>query len=67
MARYFTRPKTAATRALWVSDDLDEPARAGRLSIDVPEHEATDTGILDARGETIWRAPRGMGFLAEMD
>ena len=65
MARYFTRPRSA--RALWVSDELDEPARQGDLSISVPEHEATDTGILDERGETIWRAPRGMGFLAEMD
>ncbi len=62
MPRYFTRP-----RALWVSDDNDEKAREPDLQISVPDHKATDTGILDASGKTIWRAPRGMGFLAEMD
>ena len=57
MSRSFTRP-----RALWVSDELDEPAREGDLSISVPDHEARFTGLLDAQGEEIWEAPRAMGF-----
>lgn len=57
MSRYFTRP-----RALWVADDLDmsSPAHMGIPS--VCDHEATDTGLLDATGEPIMRAPRPIGF-----
>ena len=31
-------------------------------SLDVPEHEDAFTGLLDSRGEEIWRAPRPVGF-----
>lgn len=59
MSRYFTRPK--ATRALWVEDD-----HYGRdtaiTHLDVPEHVATCTGLLDANGDDIWRAPNPIGF-----
>ncbi|CDO37129.1 hypothetical protein [Novosphingobium sp. KN65.2] len=56
--RYFTTP--TRPRA-WVSDEVYvEPM------INVPtvcDHEATDTGLVDANGDTIWRAPNPVGFL----
>lgn len=56
MPRYFTRP-----RSFCVEDDTDrDPINLGTPS--VPEHVATDTGLLDVRGDTIWRAPPPMGF-----
>ena len=54
MSRYFTRKRPSQ----WIADDLGpEP------SLSVSEHEATDTGLLDADGNTIWRAPNEMGFV----
>lgn len=58
MSRYFTR----ARKALWVSDDFDEPAKAADHVPSVPDHEARFTGLLDAHGEEIWEAPRAIGF-----
>jgi hypothetical protein len=57
MAGYFARPKP--TRA---DDDgwWDRGPLVPHLS--VSDHEATDTGLLDHRGDTIWRAPNPMGF-----
>jgi hypothetical protein len=31
-------------------------------NIDVPEHEEAFTGLLDSRGDEIWRQPRPVGF-----
>lgn len=57
MPRYFTR---RASKALWVDDEV---AVAPQSHVPcVPDHEATDTGLIDANGNTIWRAPRAMGF-----
>ena len=65
MSRYYTRPQ--AKRALWVSDTFDEDTRPQDIRVEVPDHEARFTGLLDANGDEIWQAPRGIGFLAEMD
>jgi hypothetical protein len=64
MPRYFTRRPARAS--LWVEDDV---AREGRVPDTpmVPDHEATDTGLLNAAGDTIWRAPPPMGFRFEDD
>jgi hypothetical protein len=58
MPRYFTtRPRAA----LWVEDEhYSDPIRPGTPTVD--DHVATDTGLLDHFGNTIWRAPRPMGF-----
>lgn len=57
MPRYFTRAKRPrADDDLW-TDDISRPH-----SIEVCDHEATDTGLLDARGDMIWRAPNPIGF-----
>jgi hypothetical protein len=54
MSRYFAKPKA------WVADDVwDDPFLP---DIRVSDHEATDTGLLDAEGNTIWRAPNPIGF-----
>lgn len=60
MPRYFTRPRSS----LWVEDTVP---REGRVpdTPNVPEHVATDTGLLDANGSTIWRAPPPIGFRFE--
>lgn len=57
MSRYFSRAQAIRPKADWSDDDYPLiPA------INVPEHEAADTGLLDAKGNTIWRAPNPMGF-----
>jgi len=55
--RYFTRrPKaTVEIEDDWYTDPLIP-------NVDVPEHEAAFTGLLDAKGEEIWRGPNPMGF-----
>ncbi|WP_343518101.1 hypothetical protein [Sphingomonas sp.] len=58
MSRYFTKGKNLRPRADWLDEEypLIPP-----LTVD--DHEATDTGILDGDGDTIWRAPNPMGFI----
>lgn len=57
MPRYFT----AKPRALWVEDDhYGEPIRPDAPTVD--DHVPVDTGLLDAKGDTIWRAPNPIGF-----
>lgn len=58
MARYFTRP----VRSFWVEDETYSEGNRQETPI-VCDHEPTDTGLLDANGETIWRAPNPIGFL----
>lgn len=57
MARYFSRPTS-----LWVEDEAawDAPICANMPTIS--DHEAINTGLLDANGQTIWRAPNPVGF-----
>lgn len=56
MSRYFTKPKA------WVADDIYDEDRVPQPSLTVCDHEATDTGLLDASGDVIWRAPNPIGF-----
>lgn len=57
MSRYFTAPKRKPVKAEW---DYDTPMIP---HLTVSDHEAMDTGLLDAGGNTIWRAPNPMGFI----
>ena len=57
MARYFT---TKASKAAVFSDEIYSGPMLNTVT--VSDHEATDTGLLDADGDTIWRAPNPMGF-----
>ena len=58
MNRYFTKRPSARG---YVEDFLyDDPIRADAPS--VPEHVATDTGLLDMHGDAIMRAPNPIGF-----
>jgi hypothetical protein len=60
MTRYFIQRRPA--KAFFVEDDhFGEPPRDRDLF--VPEHVATDTGILDANGDCIMRAPNPIGFI----
>ncbi|CAM8655303.1 hypothetical protein MCEMIE4_03129 [Sphingobium cupriresistens] len=55
MARYVSRPPRG-----WIEDEVfSEPAR---LEIIVPLSEATETGLLDADGNSIFRLPNPIGF-----
>lgn len=60
MSRYFTRRSPKAH--LWVEDEYCAPERSAP-SLSVSEHEAADTGLLDANGDSIMRAPNPMGFV----
>lgn len=61
MSRYFTR-RTAPKATHYVEDDhYGDPPRDRDLF--VPEHRATDTGLLDHRGDRIMRAPNPCGFV----
>ena len=62
MAKYFTRGFGHIGEELEFWED-EEIVR----DISVCDHEAVDTGLLDATGESIWRAPNGIGFGAEID
>lgn len=57
MPRYFTRAK-----ALWVEDEnaWDAPVMSNIPT--VCDHDAIDTGLLNADGNTIMRAPNPIGF-----
>lgn len=58
MTRYITR---RPVRSFWVEDETySEPASNG-LPV-VSDHVATFTGLLDAEGDEIWRAPDPIGF-----
>lgn len=56
MSRYFTRASG------WVEDESFSPDPSPTPSLTVDDHEATDTGLLAASGDRIWRAPNPMGF-----
>lgn len=60
MPRYFSkRPRAEG----WAGDDLFDEERGGFMpSITVDEHVATDTGLLNADGNPIMRAPNPVGF-----
>jgi hypothetical protein len=63
VSRYFTRPRSAARSEWWETPWTDmEPARHIPT---VSDHEPTDTGLLDAEGNTIWRSPETMGFIRD--
>jgi hypothetical protein len=57
MPRYVSRPRSAVAE-----DDcvFDENPLLPAVSVD--DHEAVFTGLLDATGDEIWRAPNPMGF-----
>jgi len=59
VSRYFTRKRPTQ----WIADDLGPEYAPMIPSLSVSEHEATDTGLLDADGNTIWREPNPMGFV----
>lgn len=55
MTRYYTRPRS------YIADDLDGDWPMVP-EITVPEHLPVNTGLLDANGDAIMRAPRPVGF-----
>ena len=59
MARYFVAARRP--RTLWVEDDAATADWSAPVPT-APEHEATDTGLLDRYGNTIMRAPNPIGF-----
>ncbi len=60
MPRYFTKRPRA-------DDEYWEPMSPLLTSIEVCDHEATDTGLLDADGSSIFRAPNPIGFGRDED
>jgi len=56
MSRYFTRPRA------WIEDDGAWESGAQSHVPTVSDHQATDTGLLDANGDAIMRAPNPCGF-----
>lgn len=67
MARYTTRPRAGG----WIDDDWDrlygEEDEPHRPDLCVAEHLPKFTGLLDAKGEQIWREPRPVGFGRDKD
>lgn len=57
MARYFVRSTKPRADADW-SEDIPRPS-----NLEACDHEATPTGVLDADGNEIWRAPNPIGFI----
>ncbi len=59
MSRYFTK---RPSQRLYVEDETFGSESPFVASVSVPDHIATDTGLLDASGDVIWRACRPIGF-----
>lgn len=68
MSRYFTRPKgygkSHEPRAFECEDTWHTDPVLPNL--DVPDHEASYTGLIDHNGDPIMRGPNPMGFLADL-
>jgi len=58
--RYFTQRTQAQPRSDYWNDE-----GLVLTSLSVPDHVAANTGLLDANGGTIMRAPNPMGFVWE--
>lgn len=60
MPRYFAkRPRSEG----WAGDDLYDDERGSlQPDITVDDHVAVDTGLIDADGNSIFRAPNPIGF-----
>lgn len=63
MSRYFTR----AAKPLYVETPLWPDSQPLVPGVQVADHEAAFTGLLDAKGEEIWRQPNPMGFGKDRD
>ena len=61
MARYFSKPRNIEEPEWDYEDDPLIP------DIQVDEFVAVDTGLIDASGNSIWRAPNEIGYHAEID
>ena len=59
MSRYFVQPRASKVRAY---DDWEPIGNAWHIPA-VADHEASDTGLMDANGDPIMRAPNEMGFV----
>lgn len=61
MPRYTSR----APRSFHCEDDWHTDPMLPGVTVD--DHEAVFTGLLDAKGEEIWRQPNPMGFGRDND
>jgi hypothetical protein len=65
MPRYFTRrtcKQSLQVRADWIDEDMPLIP-----SLTVDDHDAVETGIVDASGDPIMRSPNPMGFGKDAD
>jgi hypothetical protein len=60
VSRYFTRPR--AGKPVYIETPLWDDQEPHRPHLEVPDHEPTFTGLIDARGDEIWRGPNDIGF-----
>ena len=58
MSRYFIRPRSLER----VQDEFWDDEAPLLPNVSVADHEATDTGILDAHGDPIWGSPNPIGY-----
>lgn len=65
MSRYFTKRASPPRAALFVEND--HYGKPQDIMPTVDDHEPTFTGLLDADGGEIWRAPRPIGFGKDED
>lgn len=63
MSRYFARPRAVA----WIEDEYYAPEPGRVCEPSVPEHVATDTGLLDRHGNAIMRSPNPVGFGKDLE
>lgn len=64
MSRYFTRPRMG--KPLYVETPLWDDVEPSRRDLTVSDHEAAFTGLLDSKGEEIWRGPNPIGFGSDL-
>jgi hypothetical protein len=66
VARYVIRPRSDGEAPPGSAEDtwFTDPLLPG---VTVSDHEPVFTGLLDSKGEEIWRAPREIGFGRNID
>lgn len=65
MSCYFVRKQPRASEGAWVPQDWTRDDYLHPAAPMVCDHDAIETGLLDANGDMIMRSPRPIGFMRD--
>lgn len=67
MSRYFSAPRALIVLEPMIAENTSFQPWPLLPSVCAPDFEATDTGLIDKRGDPIMRAPNPVGFGKDHD